>query len=56
MTKTNRKEVTTMKYEKPEVTLIGAATATIQMTQKNGRPTDDPSKGTLTAPAYEADE
>jgi len=45
-----------MKYEKPQVVLLDAATAAIQMTFKNGRPYDNLINQTLTAPAYEADE
>jgi hypothetical protein len=45
-----------MKYEKPQVVRMNAATAAIQMTLKNGRPYDNLFNQTLTAPAYEADE
>lgn len=45
-----------MKYEKPQVTLVFAATATVQRMTKNGSPFDNPVTQTLTAPAYEADE
>lgn len=45
-----------MRYEKPEVTLINAATALIESTQKNGQAYDIPANMTHTVPAYEADE
>lgn len=51
-----RKEVNTMKYEKPELTPAGTAEAVVKSVSKNGSPYDNPITHTLTAPAYEADE
>jgi hypothetical protein len=47
-----------MRYNKPEVTLINAATAAIQGQGKSGSPFDNPPINTthLTVAAYEADE
>ena len=47
-----------MKYNKPEVTLLTAATAAIQGQGKSGIPFDNPPTNSthLTVPAYEADE
>jgi hypothetical protein len=45
-----------MKYEKPKVVFINAATALIESTQKNGQAYDIPANFTHTVPAYEADE
>jgi hypothetical protein len=51
-----RKEVNTMKYTKPEVTLINSATFGIQGTPKVGTVPDSYPMEHVTAAAYEADE
>lgn len=55
--RSNRKEVNKMKYAKPEVTRINAATAAIQGSGKTGIAFDNLALRThVTVPAYEADE
>jgi hypothetical protein len=51
-----RKEVNTMKYTKPEVTLINSAVVEIQGTPKVGTVPDNVHMEFVTANAYEADE
>jgi hypothetical protein len=43
-----------MKYEKPELVVLGSAIETIQHANKNSNASD--SSGGQTGPAYEADE
>lgn len=45
-----------MRYEKPEVTLVGTATIAIQSLGKQISPNPDLSRTKVTVGAYEADE
>jgi len=44
-----------MKYEKPEVAVLGKASAVIEVIAKSGQPLDDGGQE-LTGPAYDLDE
>lgn len=44
-----------MNYSKPEIAILGDATAVIESIQKDGKPGDPPVTG-HTAPAYDLDE
>jgi hypothetical protein len=51
-----RKEVITMKYEKPELFVVGSATLTIQGGKGSSMYPDFSNDESYTIPAYQADE
>jgi hypothetical protein len=45
-----------MKYEKPELFVVGSATATVQGGKGSSMYPDNPNEDSYTIPAYQADE